>query len=300
MPRTHHHTLADKTIRTIAVATVSGLAALAAWISYHHMLLLARRSGQSGIDAHAFPLTVDGLDLIGVLVLLADRRTSRRSGWLPWTVLTVGTLASITANIAVAPDNPVARAISGWSAIALLAAAKMLAHLFEPTHPTNNRNQTAAEQAPPTTAPTPSAANGADHRPRDTVDVHSYQRRRVTGNTAPRVPDSDAARAKWSAIWHATKHMDTATPEAAAAHGVCLRTLQFIRAAGRDGRLDPPDAQPHPEPTAAGSLPLDDPPAQPNHHGATTSALTTPRSHTEQRPPRSRTARAAQPRRRTP
>lgn len=132
MPRTRHHTLADKATRVIAVATVSGLAALAAWISYRHMLLLAERSHERGLDAHAFPLTVDGLDLIGVLVLLADRRSGRRSGWLPWTVVAIGTLASIAANIAVAPDNPIARAISGWSAVALLAAAKMLAHLFEP------------------------------------------------------------------------------------------------------------------------------------------------------------------------
>jgi hypothetical protein len=100
------------------------------------MLLLAQRAGEFGVDAHAFPLTVDGLDLIGVLVLLADRRSHRASGWLPWTVLTVGTVASICANIAVAPDNLVARAISGWSAVALLAAAKMLAHLFEPTQST--------------------------------------------------------------------------------------------------------------------------------------------------------------------
>ena len=109
----HTITLADKATRVIAVLTVSGLAGLAGWISYHHMLLLARRSGHSGIDAHAFPLTVDGLDLIGVLVLLADRRTGRRSGALPWSVLAVGAAASIAANIAVAPDNVVARAISG-------------------------------------------------------------------------------------------------------------------------------------------------------------------------------------------
>src|SRR5256885_9927465 len=94
---------------------------------------MAQRAGEIGVDAHAFPICVDGLDLIGVLVLLADRRSRRPSGQLPWIVLTVGTLASIAANVAVAPNDTIARAISGWSAIALLAAAKMLAHLFEPT-----------------------------------------------------------------------------------------------------------------------------------------------------------------------
>ena len=252
MPGTNHLTLADHATRVIAVATVSGLAALAARISYRHMLLLAERSHEYGLDAHAFPLTVDGLDLIGVLVLLADRRTGRRSGWLPWTVLTVGTLASISANIAVAPNNLVARAISGWSAVALLAAAKMLAHLFEPTQSADRQAGQSTQEAVPGSAPTPTPANGAGDSPRDTVDVRGHQRRRVAGDAARRVPTSDAARAKWIAIWQAIQHLDTATPEVAAAHAVSLRTLQFIRAAGQEGHLQPPDPQPRPQETATG------------------------------------------------
>src|SRR6266700_1176933 len=78
------HAAADVATRVVAVLTVAGLAGLAGTISYQHMVLLARRNGVSGIDAHAFPICVDGLDLIlGVLVLLADRRTQRPSGQLP-------------------------------------------------------------------------------------------------------------------------------------------------------------------------------------------------------------------------
>src|SRR5947207_16016695 len=120
------------------------------------MVLLARRHSVSGIDAHAFPICVDGLDLIGVLVLLADRRSQRPSGQLPWIVLTVGTLASIAANVAVAPNDTIARAISGWSAIALLAAAKMLAHPFEPTTTAATpRGTTESSMAPPAHPPPP-------------------------------------------------------------------------------------------------------------------------------------------------
>ena len=155
------HAAADVATRVVAVLTVAGLAGLAATISYQHMVLLARRHGVSGIDAHAFPICVDGLDLIGVLVLLADRRSRRPSGQLPWIVLTVGTLASIAANVAVAPDDTIARAISGWSAIALLAAAKMLAHLFEPTTtPATPQNAPQGPTATPgatTTSPAPIA-----------------------------------------------------------------------------------------------------------------------------------------------
>ncbi|MBN1171086.1 MAG: DUF2637 domain-containing protein [Micromonosporaceae bacterium] len=248
MPRTSRTTLADKATRAIAVLTVSGLAGLAGWISYRHMVLLARRSGHSGIDAHAFPLTVDGLDLIGVLVLLADRRTGRRSGALPWTVLGIGAAASVVANIAVAPGNAVARAISGWSAIALLAAAKMLAHLFEPAQPSP---ATAAFRAE-----VPTARMAARH-----------------ASTIPRrLPTGEAALARWRQIWHATRHLDAATAETAAAHGVSLRTLQFIRAAGEDGHLDPPS--PPPRASTSGPIAPAASPARPGPRSAA-SGITT-------------------------
>jgi hypothetical protein len=249
--RTFPHGLADRGIQAVAVLTVSGLAALAAWISYHHMLTLAEQAGERGIDAHAFPLTVDGLDVIGMLVLLADRRNGRRSGPLPFIILGVGTLASITANIAVAPDNLVARAISGWTAIALLAAAKMLAHLFDPTH-TTTASANNADEASPNTAAEPPAVDESQ-RPPESVSGRRASRRRDRADTARRLPTTDATLARWRTIWHATRHLDAATRETAAQHGVSLRTLQFIRAAGEDGHLTaPPPTErtpPPPDPT---------------------------------------------------
>ena len=254
-PRRNPRNLADRATRATAMTTVAGLTVLAGAVSYRHMLTLALRSGQHDVDAHAFPLTVDGLDLIGVLVLLADRRTGRDSGWLPWTVLTVGTLASISANVAVAPANPVAQAISGWSAVALLAAAKMLAHLLEPapttgeTHavPGHARRPTEAFDAPavatpdqPTLTTTPLDAHADD--PRGTGHPTPPPPHNGVAALAPRLPTSDAALQRWHHIWAATRHLDHATTDAALAHGVSLRTLQFIRAAGQAGHLPTPPA----------------------------------------------------------
>jgi hypothetical protein len=245
VPITRLHAAADITTRTIAVLTVAGLAGLAATVSYRHMLLLAQRHGQRGIDAHAFPLCVDGLDLIGVLVLLADRRAARASGWLPWSVLAVGTIASIAANVAVAPANPVARAISGWSAVALLAAAKMLAHLFEPAAATRHLpatstplldEATATPEAAPHDVRAPSSAPPSE----DAIAARSRRWRRTPSDAARRVPATPAARARWRAIWDATRHLPAATRDTADAHGVSLRTLQFIRAAGQAGHLTTP------------------------------------------------------------
>ena len=253
------HAAADVATRVVAVLTVAGLAGLAATISYQHMVLLARRHGVSGIDAHAFPICVDGLDLIGVLVLLADRRSRRPSGQLPWIVLTVGTIASIAANVAVAPNDTIARAISGWSAIALLAAAKMLAHLFEPTttaatpsatteSPTATPTATATPPEPATAPPNPDTPPAAP--PGGDTTPPRAQQRRSSGDAARRVPTSPDAYTRWRAIWDATRHLPAATRDIAQTHGVSLRTLQFIRAAGDAGHLTPP-SQPEPVPPAA-------------------------------------------------
>jgi hypothetical protein len=269
--------MADRATRATAMTTVVGLVLLAGYTSYSHMRALAERVGERGADAHAFPLTVDGLDLIGVLVLLADRRTGRNSGWLPWTVLTIGTLASIAANVAVAPANPIARAISGWSAVALLAAAKMLAHLLEPPatsadtvarlDDTRHHDGTLGVAAAASAA-TPVAALHDPTRAPATARIDTFalasadatepqQPQPALRDAARRLPTSDAARNRWRDIWHATRHLDHATADAAATHGVSLRTLQFIRAAGQAGHLPAPPSPPN----GADTLPAADEPS---------------------------------------
>jgi len=111
--------------------TVVGLAGIAGAISYSHMRLLAAGHGETGWQAHAFPLSVDGIEIVASLVLLADRRTGRRSGWLPWAALVTGTTASLAANVAAAGAGPVGRVIAGWPAFALLVAVKLLSGMLE-------------------------------------------------------------------------------------------------------------------------------------------------------------------------
>jgi hypothetical protein len=45
---------------------------------------------------------VDGIEIVASLVLLADRRSGRRAGSLPWAALAAGTTASRAANVAAA------------------------------------------------------------------------------------------------------------------------------------------------------------------------------------------------------
>ena len=85
---------ADRWISRAATATVAGLAGIAGAISYSHMRQLASAHGDTGWHAHALPLSVDSVEIVASLVLLADRRVGRKSGWLPWAALTIGTAAS--------------------------------------------------------------------------------------------------------------------------------------------------------------------------------------------------------------
>lgn len=56
---------------------------------------------------------VDGIEIVASLVLLSDRRALRRSGWLPWVALAIGTVGSLAANIATAGPAAISRLIAG-------------------------------------------------------------------------------------------------------------------------------------------------------------------------------------------
>jgi hypothetical protein len=123
----------DDVIRSVAGVTVVGLAGISGAISYSHMKHLAHLHGETGWRAHMFPLSVDGIEIVASLVLLADKRAGRRSGWLPWTALAAGTAASLAANVAVGGSDWIGRAVSGWPALAMLVAVKLLSGLLD--HP---------------------------------------------------------------------------------------------------------------------------------------------------------------------
>ncbi|MFB9236275.1 DUF2637 domain-containing protein [Plantactinospora siamensis] len=123
----------DRAITAAACTTVVVLAGVAGAISYSHMAELARLHGEIGWRAHAFPISVDGIEIVASLVLLAHHRADSRAGWLPWTALTAGTGASLAANIAIGASDPIGRLVAGWPAIALLLAIKLLAGLLDAT-----------------------------------------------------------------------------------------------------------------------------------------------------------------------
>ena len=159
---------ADTCIRAVAGVTVAGLAGIAGAISYSHMRELAAAHGETGWQAHAFLLSVDGIEIVASLVLLADRRSRRRSGWLPWAALVAGRTASLAANIAAGGAGPVGRVIAGWPAFALLVAVKLRSGMLEHRHGADRPAATGGSSRPhPRSSPSSRGRGGRSrHRRR--------------------------------------------------------------------------------------------------------------------------------------
>jgi hypothetical protein len=114
---------------------VAVLAGVAGAVSFDHMRELAAAHGQHGWKAYAFPVSVDGLEVVAGLYLVAQRRAGRPTGWLPWAALALGSVASVAANVAVGGQDPLGKALAGWPALSLLVTLKLLFSMLEHTAP---------------------------------------------------------------------------------------------------------------------------------------------------------------------
>ncbi|MEV0733932.1 DUF2637 domain-containing protein [Polymorphospora sp. NPDC050346] len=249
---------ADLAITAAATLTTLGLAGIAAAVSYDHLRELAESRGETGWKAHAFPLTVDGIEVVATLTILADRRAGRPSGWVTWTALVAGGVASLGANILVAQDDLIARIIAGWPAVALIAAIKMLSRILEhaPRHvaqalPTPSAASSPSEDAD--LAISPSSADEPRHGPDDIHDDDVVSRHDDESPAAPaahdewpvtlmrRIPANPEPYQRWLTVWADLKAGHTNLHELAQRHQLNLRSIQAIRRAGQLGILDHPD-----------------------------------------------------------
>jgi hypothetical protein len=98
------------------------LAGIAAVVSYRHMHTLAVAHGEKSWTATLIPLSVDGMVVAASMTLLADSRAGRSGGVLPWALLTVASVASLGANVAVAEPTAYGRVIAAWPSFALIGA----------------------------------------------------------------------------------------------------------------------------------------------------------------------------------
>ena len=117
---------ADRWIRRTTIGCVGLLALIAATVSYLHMHELVALHGQPGWVAALAPLSVDGMIVAASTTLLADSRRGCRGGILPWVLLAAGSLASLSANVAVAEPSIAGRVIAAWPSFALICSYELL------------------------------------------------------------------------------------------------------------------------------------------------------------------------------
>jgi hypothetical protein len=116
----------DRWIRWTTTGCVALLALIAGTVSYLHMHMLVELHGQPGWVAALTPFSVDGMIVAASTTLLADSRSCGRGGFLPWTLLVAGSVASLAANVAVAEPTATGRVIAAWPSFALIAAYELL------------------------------------------------------------------------------------------------------------------------------------------------------------------------------
>ena len=117
---------ADGWIRRTTTGCVALLALIAGTVSYLHMHMLVARHGQPGWVAALTPLSVDGMIVAASTTLLADSRSGRSGGGLPWVLLVAGGVASLAANVAMAEPTLVGQVIAAWPSFALTASYELL------------------------------------------------------------------------------------------------------------------------------------------------------------------------------
>ncbi|WP_431726947.1 DUF2637 domain-containing protein [Verrucosispora sp. TAA-831] len=156
----------DKTLLILTALFVAGLAFVAGAISFAHMRELALHHGQLGWKSYAFPISVDGLEIVASLYLVAQRRAGRPTGWIPWVALIIGTAASLAANIAVGGADPIGKALAGWPAVSMLVSVKLLFAMIDHT---NDDQRTTVRDDQRTSAPVPAVPGTVRRTGRDDV-----------------------------------------------------------------------------------------------------------------------------------
>lgn len=102
----------------------SGVAAIAAIVSYSHIYDLGRAHGGTGVPARLLPLSVDMLILVGELMLLHEADGKGRRFILGWVLIWSGILATLAANVTYGYQFGLVGAIIwGWPAYSFILAA---------------------------------------------------------------------------------------------------------------------------------------------------------------------------------
>jgi hypothetical protein len=129
--------------RRVAIAVVSVIAAVAAYVSFRHQHGLAITAGEPTSTAWTLPVLIDGVIIMGSLVMLDASRRGDKAPWLARVALIAGAVATLAANVAHGWAGGLASSlISAVAPIVLVVAYELLMGMLRRTP------RPAAEPAP--------------------------------------------------------------------------------------------------------------------------------------------------------
>jgi hypothetical protein len=136
----------------------SGVAAIAAIVSYSHIYELGRAHGGAGTAARLLPLSVDMLIVAGELMLLHEADAKGRRFVLGWVLIWSGILATLAANVTYgAQFGALGALIWGWPAYSFILAAGGMVAIVK-RRAARDGTQAPADAVPP---PVPADAQSA-------------------------------------------------------------------------------------------------------------------------------------------
>ncbi|MER7213713.1 DUF2637 domain-containing protein [Streptosporangium sp. NPDC000239] len=154
------NSLTVRRIQRTTIACVALLTVIAAVVPFRHMHELCLRHGEDHLAAVLIPLAVDGIIVAASMSILLANRYGSRGGALAWTLLVVGSLAGLGADIAVAEPGLIGRVIAAWPSVALIGSYELLmSQIRRVSWNTGRQPQQDGEQEP------------EDDRPREGVVV---------------------------------------------------------------------------------------------------------------------------------
>nr|WP_246122451.1 DUF2637 domain-containing protein [Actinoallomurus bryophytorum] len=139
------------------------------------MYLLVRRYGETSWTATLFPISVDGMIAVSSMTLLLDSRHGRHSGLLPWTLLIIGSAASLAANVAVAEPSAIGRLIAGWPSCALIGSYELLMRQIRHTSTRETKAESIGSYVPQTTSEVAHADSEESHTSAGPTMAPSYE-----------------------------------------------------------------------------------------------------------------------------
>lgn len=121
----------DSMVRWTAIAAVTAVAGVAAWISYWHAVRVVSVHGEPGITGHLYPAGIDGLIIAASMVLLDAARHNEDAPSLAWGSLGAGIAATLAVNVlAGLPQGWLSALVATWPALAFVACAELLMTLM--------------------------------------------------------------------------------------------------------------------------------------------------------------------------